>query len=146
METSASWSRVLAWIRGPDGARLPIVEGQVNMAQIKSSAPLGSCKPPLRSLSKSSLVFIGTDSHGNWVVRDQTGLFGGRFVNRSEALRFAMLENGDRPRGVVLVPEGLEFSINGAPKVVANDARALARPSRNRKVGANLKLSSRVRL
>jgi hypothetical protein len=92
------------------------------MTQIKSSESLGSCEPPLRSLSKSSLVFIGKDSHGNWVVRDQAGLFGGLFVNRSEALRFAMLENGDRPRAVVLVPGGLEFSIKGAPKAVANDA------------------------
>ena len=69
-----------------------------------------------------SLLFIGTDSRGNWVVRDQAGLCGGLFINRSEALRFAMLENGRRPRAVIMVPGILEFSIGGPAKAVAKDS------------------------
>jgi hypothetical protein len=83
------------------------------MAQLKPLASHESCEPPLRPRSRSSLFFIGTDSRGNWVVRDQAGLCGGLFVNRSEALRFAMLENGRRRRAVIMVPGILEFSIGG---------------------------------
>jgi hypothetical protein len=66
--------------------------------------PLDSPEPPLRTRPRPSLFFIGQDSRGNWVVRDQAGLRGGLFVNRSEALRFAMLESGRHPRAVIMVP------------------------------------------
>ena len=79
------------------------------------------CEPPLRPQSRSSLFFIGTDRRGNWVVRDQAGLCGGLFVNRSEALRFAMLENGRRPQAVIMVPGILEFSIDGPAKAAADN-------------------------
>ena len=94
-----------------------------DMAQIQAKESPESCEPPLRPLSRSSLLFIGTDSRGHWVVRDQAGLCGGLFVNRSEALRFAMLENGRRPRAVVMVPGILEFRIDGRGKAAAaNDS------------------------
>ena len=96
------------------------------MAQIESQESQESCEPPLRPLSRSSLLFIGTDSRGNWVVRDQAGLCGGLFINRSEALRFAMLENGRRPRAVIMVPGILEFSIGGPVKAAANDSTGVA--------------------
>jgi hypothetical protein len=93
------------------------------MAQIESQESQKSCEPPLRPLSRSSsLLFIGTDSRGNWVVRDQAGLCGGLFINRSEALRFAMLENRRRPRAVIMVPDILEFTIGGPAKAVAKDS------------------------
>jgi len=92
------------------------------MAQIESQESQESCEPPLRPLSRSSLLFIGTDSRGNWVVRDQAGLCGGLFINRSEALRFAMLENRRRPRAVIMVPDILEFTIGGPAKAVAKDS------------------------
>jgi hypothetical protein len=93
-----------------------------DMAQVESHESQESCEPPLRPLSRSSLFFIGRDSRGNWVVRDQAGLCGGLFINRSEALRFAMLANGHRPRAVIMVPGILEFSIGGPAKVVAKDS------------------------
>jgi hypothetical protein len=34
------------------------------------------------------VYMIGQDSRGNWVVRDQSGLRGGLFVGRAEALRY----------------------------------------------------------
>jgi hypothetical protein len=91
------------------------------MAQIESQESQEFCEPPLRPLSRSSLLFIGTDSRGNWVVRDPAGLCGGLFVNRSEALHFAMLENGRSPQAVIMVPGILEFSI-GPAKAAANDS------------------------
>jgi len=99
------------------------------MAQIESMESQESREPPLRPLSRSSLFFIGTDSRGNWIVRDQAGLCGGLFVNRSEALRFAMLDNGRRPRVVIMVPGILEFSIDGPTKVAPMIRRALPKPT-----------------
>ena len=97
------------------------------MAQIESQESQESCEPPLRPLSRSSLLFIGTDSRGNWVVRDQAGLCGGLFVNRSEALHFAMLENGRRPQAVIMVPGILEFSIGGLARAAANDSTGVVK-------------------
>ena len=48
--------------------------------------------------SRFPLFLIGKDSRGNWVVQDNQGSCGGLFVNRAEALKFAMFENGNRPR------------------------------------------------
>jgi len=62
---------------------------------------MGRSKPPS---SGSSLFFIGKDSHGHWVVQDQNHLRGGLFVDRTQALKFALFENGNRPQAVVMVP------------------------------------------
>jgi hypothetical protein len=56
---------------------------------------------------------IGRDSHGHWVVQDQKGLHGGLFVDRIQALKFALFENGNRPQAVVMVPGTLELRIAG---------------------------------
>jgi len=45
-------------------------------------------------------------------VRDQSGLHGGIFIDRAEALRFALSENGQCPRAIVMVPGILEFDLN----------------------------------
>jgi hypothetical protein len=54
---------------------------------------------------------MGQDSHGNWVVQDKRGFCGGIFVDRSSALRFAMFENGNRPRAVIMVPGVFELDM-----------------------------------
>jgi hypothetical protein len=72
-------------------------------------------KPPAPSCSKSSLFLIGRNSHGNWVVQDQSGLCGGLFVERAEALKFARVENGNRPQAVIMVPGVLELDMSGKP-------------------------------
>jgi hypothetical protein len=59
---------------------------------------------------------IGRNSRGNWVVQDQKGLCGGLFVDRAEALKFAMFENGHRPQAVIMVPGFLELDISGTPR------------------------------
>jgi hypothetical protein len=77
---------------------------------------LSKAEPPSpQSLPHSSLFRIGKDSHGHWVVQDQEGLRGGLFVDRAEALKFAMFENGNRPQAVIMVPGVLELDINNTP-------------------------------
>ena len=66
--------------------------------------------------SSSSLFMVGKDSRGNWVVQDQKGLCGGLFVNRAQALKFAMFENGNRPQAVIMVPGILELDMSAQPR------------------------------
>jgi len=69
-------------------------------------------EPPSDSSSPQSPQFlIGMDSRGRWVVRDQRGLRGGLFVNRVEAVRFAMRETGRRPQAAILVSGILELDM-----------------------------------
>lgn len=70
---------------------------------------------PPSSNGSASLFRIGKDSHGRWVVQDQSGLRGGLFVGRAEALKYAMFENGNRPQAVVMVPGVLELEMNAKP-------------------------------
>jgi hypothetical protein len=73
-------------------------------------------EPPSPSLcSKVPLFLIGRDGAGHWVVRDPQGLRGGLFVDRAEALKFALFENGRRPQAVVMVPGILELDVNAEP-------------------------------
>jgi hypothetical protein len=77
---------------------------------------MGQSEPPSSRLSSQSRLFrIGRDSHGNWVVQDQQGLCGGFFVNRADALKFAMFENGNRPQAVIMVPGVLELDMSKKP-------------------------------
>ena len=68
-------------------------------------------EPPSTARAKS-LFRIGRNSRGNWVVQDQSGLCGGLFVDRAEAVKFAMLENGNRPQAVIMVPGVLELDMH----------------------------------
>ncbi|MGB9043917.1 MAG: hypothetical protein WCC81_15760 [Pseudolabrys sp.] len=71
-------------------------------------------EPPSTVPCARSLQFlIGKDSRGNWVVQDDRGLCGGLFVNRTEALKFAMFENGNHPQAVIMVPGVFELDVNG---------------------------------
>jgi hypothetical protein len=63
----------------------------------------------------SALVFIGKNSHGNWVAQEQNGLFGGLFINRAEAVRYALFENGHHPEKIVPAPSTLELDMGGKP-------------------------------
>jgi hypothetical protein len=72
---------------------------------------MNESEPPSPSHSRSSLFLIGKNSRGHWVVRDQSGLCGGLFIDRAEALKFAMFENGNRPQAVIMVPGVLELDM-----------------------------------
>jgi hypothetical protein len=70
-------------------------------------------EPP--SSRAEALFRVGKNSRGNWVVQDQSGLCGGMFVNRTEAVKFAMFENGNRPQAVIMVPATLELDMSRKP-------------------------------
>ena len=72
----------------------------------KDEPPSAQCSAP------SPLFRVGKDSRGHWVVQDQKGLRGGIFVDRAEALKFAMFENGNSPQAVIMVPGVLELAID----------------------------------
>ena len=76
---------------------------------------MNKVEPPSPSCSKTSLFLVGKDSHGRWVVRDEAGLCGGLFVDRAQAVKFAMFENGHRPQAVIMVPGGLELNVKPTP-------------------------------
>ena len=72
-------------------------------------------EPPSTSPSFTpNLFYIGRNSRGAWVVQDQSGLRGGLFIDRAEALRFALFENGRRPQAVLMVPGVLELDMRRA--------------------------------
>ena len=57
-------------------------------------------EPPSCS-SPSQIVFIGRDKGGHWVAQEQNGLYGGLFINRAQAIKYALFENGYRPEMIV---------------------------------------------
>jgi hypothetical protein len=68
--------------------------------------------PSIVPCSRPLHFLIGKDSRGNWVVQDERRLCGGLFVDRTQALRFAMFENGNKPQAVVMVPGVFELNMN----------------------------------
>jgi hypothetical protein len=72
-----------------------------------------------QSPPKSSAFFIGQNSRGNWVARDQEGLRGGLFVSRAEAVRYAMLANIHHPQDVIMVSDTLELDATNAEPFAA---------------------------
>jgi hypothetical protein len=84
-------------------------------------------EPSSASGSKSSLVRVGKDSDGNWVVQDRSGLCGGVFLDRAKAVKFAMFENGNRPQAVIMVPGVLELDMSAKSRKVQR-SRANVQP------------------
>jgi hypothetical protein len=58
-----------------------------------------------------STFLLGQDSRGHWVIQDEAHRCGGLFINRAEALKFALFENGNRPQGIVPVAGVLELQM-----------------------------------
>jgi hypothetical protein len=57
-------------------------------------------------------VIIGRNSRGNWVAQEQNGLFGGLFVNRAQAMKYALFENGHHPETIVLTANIIELDMH----------------------------------
>ena len=80
---------------------------------------------PPSSHSASTIVFIGKNRSGHWVVQQQNGLYGGLFVSRVAAIRYALFENGRHPETIVELSRSIELDINGGrwieygPSIVA---------------------------
>lgn len=69
-------------------------------------------EPPSCS-SPSTIVFVGRNSRGQWVAQQQNGLFGGLFVSRAEAVKYALFENGHHPETIVELSRGVELDMGG---------------------------------
>ena len=70
-------------------------------------------EPPSWSTA-SAIVFIGRNSRGNWVAQEQNGLYGGLFVNRAQAVKYALFENGHHPETIVELARDVELDMGGA--------------------------------
>jgi hypothetical protein len=65
---------------------------------------------PKPALTVSALL-IGQNHCGNWVVQDEAHSCGGIFLNRSEAVKYALLMNGNRPNAILCVRGPLELDL-----------------------------------
>jgi hypothetical protein len=82
-------------------------------------------EPPSCS-SASTIVFIGRNGRGQWVAQEQNGLYGGLFVNRAQAIKYALFENGHHPETIVELSRQFELDIGrNSPSQIAG-ARRLA--------------------
>ena len=71
-------------------------------------------EPPSCS-SASTIVFIGKNSRGNWVAQEQNGLYGGLFVNRAQAIKYALFENGHHLETIIELPREIELDMGRRP-------------------------------
>jgi hypothetical protein len=69
-------------------------------------------EPPSCS-SASTIVLIGRNKRGHWVAQEQNGLYGGLFVNRAEAVKYALFENGHHPETIVELSREIELDMGG---------------------------------
>jgi hypothetical protein len=69
-------------------------------------------EPPSCS-SSSAIVFIGKNRGGNWVAQEQNGLYGGLFVTRAQAVKYALFENGHHLETIVELSREIELDMGG---------------------------------
>ena len=81
-------------------------------------------EPPSYS-SASPIIFIGKNRRGNWVAQEQNGRYGGLFVNRAQAFKYALFENGRHPETIVELSREIELDMGG--KLAASERIAGAR-------------------
>jgi hypothetical protein len=74
----------------------------------------------------STIVFIGKNRRGNWIAQEQNGLYGGLFVSRAEAFKYALFENGHHPETIVELSREIELDMNGAPRASDRELKAYA--------------------
>jgi hypothetical protein len=86
---------------------------------------------PPSSSSPSAIVFIGKNKRGNWVAQEQSGLYGGLFVSRAQAVKYALFENGHHPETIVELSREIELDMGD--KLRSSDSASLvAGPSARR--------------
>lgn len=56
---------------------------------------------PPSCTAASTMTFIGRNRRGDWVAQEQNGLYGGLFISRAQALKYALFENGRHPETIV---------------------------------------------
>jgi hypothetical protein len=73
--------------------------------------------------SPSTVVFIGQNRRGQWIAQEQNGLYGGLFVSRAQAIKYALLENGHHVETIVELPCEIELDMSRRPQA-SNSQRA----------------------
>ena len=76
-------------------------------------------EPPSYSPA-STITFIGRNRRGNWVAQEQNGLYGGLFVNRAQAFKYALFENGHHPETIVELARDIELDLTGSLRADAS--------------------------
>ena len=70
-------------------------------------------EPPSCS-SPSAAVYVGMNKRGQWVAQEQNGLYGGLFVSRAQAVKYALFENGHHPETIIELVCDIELDMKGA--------------------------------
>lgn len=78
-------------------------------------------EPPSCSAA-STIVFIGKNGRGQWVAQEQNGLYGGLFVNRTQAIKYALFENGHHPETIIELSREIELNMHGHSDLAARPA------------------------
>ena len=66
-------------------------------------------EPPSCGGAAPPIVLIGQNDRGQWVAREQNGLYGGLFVDRAQAVKYALFENGNHPETIVELARKIEL-------------------------------------
>jgi hypothetical protein len=82
---------------------------------IRRNTSVKLVEPPPSCGTAPAIVFIGKNSRGNWVAQEQNGLYGGLFVNRAQAVKYALFENGHHPETIVELSREIELNMGGDP-------------------------------
>ena len=83
--------------------RTPLLQWNINVKRVE---------PPSRH-SSSAIVFVGQNRRGQWVTQEQNGLYGGLFVSRAQAVKYALFENGHHPETIVELAREIELEMGG---------------------------------
>jgi hypothetical protein len=83
-------------------------------ASIRRNTEVKLVEPPSCS-SSSTIVLIGKNHRGQWVAQEQNGLYGGLFVSRAQAIKYALFENGQHPETIVELPREIELDMGKSP-------------------------------
>jgi hypothetical protein len=89
-------------VRDAGSTLYPPSEGTANVKLVEPP----SCSSP------SAIVFIGKNKRGQWVAQEQSGLYGGLFVNRAQAIKYALFENGHHPETIVELSREIELDMS----------------------------------
>lgn len=64
-------------------------------------------------------VFVGRNRYGNWIACEQNGIFGGLFVNRAQAFKYALHKNGPFPVIITELSHEIELDISANLEIAA---------------------------
>src|SRR6478752_7769890 len=80
-------------------------------------------RPQQETTMTTPLFLIGQNSRGQWIAQKQAGRCGGVFVSHAAALKFALMETGQRREAVITVPGRLELELGDRFPVIHSAPR-----------------------